>query len=748
MLKKKLALFMASLFLIASLLGGCGKSENGTDAQEGPSEIEEEQGNNGSEEETKDGKKGGAAMNLPFTTEEYKWDSVLLGGGGYVTGIVIHPTEPDLIYIRTDVGGAYRWEPDEKRWIPITDSFGYNEKHLYGIDGIAVDPFNPDVVYIAAGIWNNMAGDVLKSVDRGQTWEFTHLDKVFWGNGPYRWAGECLMVDPNNSNIIYCGTRYEGLWRSMDGAKTWEKAEGIPDDPDGLGIRSLAFDKSSVKDGMTQRIYAIANSFGLYTSSDGGKSWSLVEGTPKYPNGLAVASDGRVYLTSSEGLHVYQDGTWAEISPDGGSFHAIAVDPTDPEKVVTVAEFIDIKPQADYNTRDAFNLPIYYTENGGKTWVCVNNHMEKHFEVPWWPKNHFSAATAAVIMEPNDPKRVWFTDWFGIWMTPDITASPVQWYNYEKGHEEIVAFDAVSTPIGANLITGVADNDGTRHTDMNQYPEKKHGNPYLQETTGIDFCEKDPNFLARVGSWGWGQRGGGGYSTDNGKTWHEFESWPQGAIGYRCAVSADNPDNIVILPINSPPYYTMDRGKTWIQSKGAPSGSIDKFWSHNFPLASDRVVGGKFYLHGEGGLYVSTDGGATWSLVNESLGFNRNQKLKTAPGMEGEVWVSTNDSLRRSSDSGKTFKKIQKVTKCINFAFGKPAPGRENPSLYVYGTVALVEGIFRSDDMGETWVRINDDAHKLGNGANCMVGDRQIFGRVYIGSDGRGYFYGEPAVAD
>jgi photosystem II stability/assembly factor-like uncharacterized protein len=52
--------------------------------------------------------------------------------------------------------------------------------------------------------------------------------------------------------------------------------------------------------------------------------------------------------------------------------------------------------------------------------------------------------------------------------------------------------------------------------------------------------------------------------------------------------------------------------------------------------------------------------------------------------------------------------------------------------------------IFRSTDMGKTWKRINDDDHQYGWRFRCIAGDPRVFGRVYIGTDGRGIVYGEP----
>ena len=54
---------------------------------------------------------------------EYTWDNVKIGGGGLVSGVLFHPTEENLVYARTDVGGMYRWDNSLGQWIQLNNKF-------------------------------------------------------------------------------------------------------------------------------------------------------------------------------------------------------------------------------------------------------------------------------------------------------------------------------------------------------------------------------------------------------------------------------------------------------------------------------------------------------------------------------------------------------------------------------------------------------------------------------------------------
>ena len=83
------------------------------------------------------------------------WSSVNFGGGGYVTGLIFHPTSQNVLYARTDVGGAYRWNEATMSWAAITDGFGPDENNYHSVESIALDPNNDQLVYLAGGTYTS-----------------------------------------------------------------------------------------------------------------------------------------------------------------------------------------------------------------------------------------------------------------------------------------------------------------------------------------------------------------------------------------------------------------------------------------------------------------------------------------------------------------------------------------------------------------------------------------------------------------
>jgi len=85
--------------------------------------------------------------------DSYVWRPVRIVAGGFVPGFIAHPTQPGLIYLRTDIGSAYRWNQHDGHWIPLTDFQTPANYNLNGPESIALDPTDATRVYIAAGMY-------------------------------------------------------------------------------------------------------------------------------------------------------------------------------------------------------------------------------------------------------------------------------------------------------------------------------------------------------------------------------------------------------------------------------------------------------------------------------------------------------------------------------------------------------------------------------------------------------------------
>lgn len=681
---------------------------------------------------------------LPTPPHEYTWDYLPVGGGGYVTGMVIHPVETDYMYMRTDVGGAYRWDPQDKSWIQMLDWIGPDNANLIGVDGMALDPNKPDRVYLALGKKIDGDGGVFRSEDRGKTWTRLH-PASFEGNGrEARWIGEPIAVDPHSSDIIYAGTRREGLFRSTDDGASWSKVIDVPEGYTGdkpTGIRSIVFDPANEADGKSSTIYVGVPEFGIYHSTDGGESFSQMPDSPDNPARMQVV-DEDLYVTHSTGVALWSDGSWKDITPSEGAgrnYVALAVDETDNSKLVVAQRY------------GSFYNAIYRSSDKGETWAEINTGAvpaNKHVDIPWWSKTRFSSATAAMAFVPGSSGELYYTDWFGVWQTPDVWAPATDWYTVVKGHEETVILTLVAPTDGALVYSGMADNFGFRHDAVDEYPEK---NLYdLNEGFSIAVSEESPSHIAVLGATSWGGDNTRlATSSDYGETWTN-RTLPGGTTLGKIAMSATDPDRMVYVAGGGAVYYTADGGSSWAQSEGAPENAIKltDIWNKDFALAADLVNGDLFYLFNDGILYASSDGGASWTAQNEDLIPSQDGFLNViaTPNKEGEVWISLDgNGLWRTVNGGETFAEIQIFDRVSLFSWGAPAPEYENPTAYAYGIQEGQWGLYRSADMGNSWIQINDDEFQFPAGAKALAADRQTFGRVYIGTGGVGIAYGELA---
>ncbi|MFI1656023.1 RICIN domain-containing protein [Streptomyces sp. NPDC020472] len=679
-------------------------------------------------------------------TGPYAWKNAQVVGGGYVTGLVFNPRERGLLYARTDMGGAYRWDAAAEQWIPLTDWLGEKDWNLLGIDALATDPVDPDRLYLATGTYtNDWAGNgaILRSTDRGRTFQRTDLPFKLGGNEDGRGAGERLVIDPSDNRTLLLGTRKNGLWRSTDSGATWRQVSSFPVKGGASSGGGISFVTYGPAGSSTVYVGVADKSTSLYRSTDGGGTWQAVPGQPtgQLPQHGVLSGDGSLYLTYTDALgpngvtagsvwkYAPAGGTWKNVSPSQGGygFSGLAVDPRRPSTVM-VTTLDRWWPEDE----------VYRTTDGGTTWKALADKSVRNASAAPYVGTHTGHWMTALALDPFDSGHVLYGTGNGIWRSKDADATDSggtsHWTAGARGLEETALMDAIAPPGGATVITAMGDQGGFRHDDLTKVPAGRLNSPMMTNSTDIDFAQSAPSVMVRVG------RGGaqdGAYSTDGGASWNGFKAEPvAGAQDGRVALSADG-STIVWTEAGQVPYRSTDRGASWSKAGDLGTDAV---------VVADRSSARTFYSLAGGTLHASTDGGATFTA--RATGLPADGRLTAVPGVEGDLWIAGGgQGLLHSTDGGRTFTRLTTVNSASALGFGKAAPGASCQALYLIGTVKDVTGVFRSTDKGATWLRVNDDAHQWGaiGGVGVVTGDPDTFGRVYVGTNGRGLQYGDPS---
>lgn len=649
-------------------------------------------------------------------------------------------------------------------------------------------------------------GAIIRSNDRGENWELTELPFKIGGNMPGRSMGERLAVDPNDTNILYLGTHNgNGLWKSTDAGVTWNKvesftAEGNYSDPnfhDQIGVTWVTFDPSSSEDGSPcQTIYVgVADTEqSIYVTRDGGETWTPLEGQPtleNQPNWHAtndnrewfrkaliphhgvLSSDGYLYLDYSTECGPYdgakgdawkyntKTGEWTNIAPvsvtnddhNYAGYTGLAVDPQNPQHIVMT--YSAWWPDAN----------IYSSMDGGETWEALwswkmypernINYTQDISKAPWlwWGKYPSPPETApklgwmmgCIAIDPFNSDHILYGTGATMYGSEDFTnlhkGEKVNISVAATGIEEEYVSSIISPSKGPQLISGMADVAGFVHDDITKVPKNLHINS-SDNATCLDFSEENSTFVVRVtdSDVSKGVKACS-LSRDSGKNWYNVENISDigNKSGGTIALSPDG-NTIVWAPETGSVSYLGGTGGSWTPCKGLPSGA---------KVASDRVNSNKFYAYANGSIYVSNDGGRSFEETMSGLPLDGTCKLKAMTGKEGEVWFAGGEDysdlkgLWKSTDSGQTFTKVDLFDIAYTVGYGKAAEGADCSAIYTNGKINGKYGIYRSIDDGESWVRINDDKHQFGAAKTDITGDPNVFGRVYLATNGLGIVYGD-----
>lgn len=378
--------------------------------------------------------------------------------GGRVAAATGVPGRPNDFYFGAVNGGVWKTIDGGRTWLPVFDG-----QSTASIGAITVAPSAPDTVYVGSGESTlrdsvGFGNGVYKSTDAGRTWTHLGLDETHH-------IGK-IAVDPRNPDNVfvaaigklYAANKERGVFRSRDGGRSWQKVLG----DDNVGAVEVAIDPANsqvVYAGLwnTRRppwfTYAPTNGpgGGIFKSTDGGNTWTqLTNGLPKEGigrTGIAISptNPNRVYAVvdclvpeapaqvepplgtpapqpspagarpsspppGQGGFFRSDDGgaSWSRISNDpalwgrGWYFEKIAVDPTDPDTVYVP------------------NVAVNRTRDGGKTWVVLRgspggDDYHQAWISPGDPNTMIVASDQGAVISRNaradDPRQVTWTSW-------------------------------------------------------------------------------------------------------------------------------------------------------------------------------------------------------------------------------------------------------------------------------------------------------------------------------------------------
>ena len=686
----------------------------------------------------------------------YAWNSVMVGGGGWGALVFESPAAPGVVYFKDDCSSIYRLDKGATVWKKL-NTWG-SLPAGYAVQGIAKGSANPGGANIACAANDAnrayMAWDrnLFYSDSKGDAWKVgtisPALNYMNETENPQPQRGcdalrrlQRLVVDPNNKDVAYYGSSYDGLYRTTDGGANWSKVtSGVPAGVkvDGSantgGFINTAFDKSGgMVNGRSKIVWATCRTQGVYRSTDGGESFTLVaaQEQPIYYNTAACDAAGTFYVAA--GSNTDNDGKIYKCAREGSAFTDITPFATG------VWQTIDIHPSDQKLWAQTDGFTHAFSADGGTTWTAQNggSWVTGTKDVPW--HSAANSTTGMVRFSPHTPDKLWISYGNGgvgyctdPWAKGNLTMNKLG-----QGIEDLCLSKITATNTGRLHLA--AWEEAGFSWDTNDYPPRRPraGRPggdhrWLgpERRRVLAVCETaQDNVVATVVHYENGDPRNI-RSTDGGKTWSKITGTLPCQWDGNVARLAERSQSIPHRPVHlrhalvrqpgdehGPLSEADDRRRGNVcQCEGLGTihmwgGSI--YGANAMNLCADPNVDNRFVAFSNYDFYIhaSTDGGASFTPINTSRPFAMLNgvwaKIFGIPGQNGHFYfcqgagAATNAPLWKSTDGGVTWADTNsKLTKVIMAGWGKAVAGASYPTLYVYGTYNGEKGFFRSTDAG------------------------------------------------
>jgi photosystem II stability/assembly factor-like uncharacterized protein len=636
------------------------------------------------------------------------------GMSGRITSIDVVHSNQDTWWVGAASGGVWKTTNAGASWTPVFD-----DQPTLNIGSIAIQQNNPGIVWVGTGEGNprnslNIGEGIYKTMDGGKTWKRMGLEKT---RNLHR-----IIIDPTNPNIVYAaaiGNPYSehserGVYKTIDGGETWNKVLYTNDTS---GCADLAMDPSNPNK-------LIANMWqhrrtpwsfksggpgsGLYLTVDGGKNWKKMG----KEEGLPAGNYGRIGISFSQSMpsRVYamieatKNGLYRS---DDGGFKWELVN-SDPQWVTNRPFYfqdisVDTKNENRiYSIHDVIDI----SEDGGKTFRTLlpyaGIHPDHH---AWW-------------ISPTDPDFILDGNDGGMGITRDRGRN----WNFNENLPVGQFYHInVDNQIPYNVMGGMQDN-GTWHGPAYTWTNGGIRNYYWHNIGGGDGFDAMPD--ADNSDWVYSMSQGGSLQRLNYKTGERWFIKPPDLdtalklrFNWNSAIAQDPFNNSTIYYGSQFVHKSTDKGAGW--------QTISPDLTTNDPKKIDQSE--------NGGLTLDITGAENYCTI---------LAIEPSAKEQGLIWAGTDDgNVQLTRDGGKTWTNFR--GKIPGMPAGAWVP-QIRASRYNAGEVFVVANdyrrgdfkpyIFRTTDYGKTWTNMlankNIDGYAL-----CVLQDPAEPNLVFVGSE-------------
>lgn len=569
-------------------------------------------------------------------TSKLQWRSIGPSIGGRVVAVAGVPSKPNLFYMGGVEGGVWKSTDYGLAWTNVTD--GKVPGTATSIGALAVAPSNPNVIYAGTGEADIRADvdtgvGIYKSMNGGKSWQYAGLRKTH--------STMALAIDPRNANVVYAASMghifvrnaARGIFKTIDGGKTWKKVLYVDDKTGGVDVVIDPHDPRVVYAAMWQAyrkpwtLQSGGPGSGLFKSVDGGAHWKKISNDRGFAKGLlgkigvdVARSNPRVVYATVQardgGIFRSNDGgeTWTRVNHEmklrqrAFYYTAIYVNPVNAN--------IAYAPEVD---------SVYKTVDGGKTWRAIDAIPHGDHHIIWVNPLHPN-----IMLEGNDGGATVSTDGGKSWSSIDNQPTG-QFYKVALddrfpfhvygAQQDEGAFEGPSASATGSIPLGdwqsVALGESTWVAPEPGHPHVTFGAGYyslLARLNDVTGEEKDVSPWPRYMS-----------GSSSAQTKYRF-GWTHPIL-----FSPSDPHELLVAA--QVVFSSMDLGETWkvlspdltrnIKSTEGPSGGPifwDQTGAETFPdiasLAVSPLDKNVIWAGSADGLvHVTTDHGATWRAV-------------------------------------------------------------------------------------------------------------------------------------